>query len=122
LWKYEVITKLNINKTITILTLKKLEPNRIINNDGNVKSIDLNGTVICLSQLEHLWLTIGLSINFLIKLTDSSLQCGHLNLFTLPPCTYNAHLRGKIELAKIGERSEQNSQLYFVPLEILVIC
>jgi hypothetical protein len=28
----------------------------------------------------------------------------------------NAHLRGKIELAKIGERSEQNSQLYFVPL------
>ena len=29
---------------------------------------------------------------------------------------YNAHLRGKIELAKIGERSEQNSQLYFVPL------
>ena len=34
----------------------------------------------------------------------------------------NAHLRGKIELAKIGERSEQNSQLYFVPLEVLVIC
>lgn len=86
LWKYEFTTKLNINKIITILTLKKLEPNKIINNDGNVKSIDLNGTVICLSQLEHLWLTIGLSINFLIKLTDSSLQCGHLNLFTLPPC------------------------------------
>ena len=33
----------------------------------------------------------------------------------------NAHLRGKIELAKISERSEQNSQLYFVPLEILVM-
>jgi hypothetical protein len=30
--------------------------------------------------------------------------------------SHNAHLRGKIELAKIGERSEQNSQLYFVPL------
>jgi transposase len=29
----------------------------------------------------------------------------------------NAHLRGKIELAKIGERSEQNSQLYFVSLK-----
>ena len=28
---------------------------------------------------------------------------------------------GKIELAKIGERSEQNSQLYFVPLEVLVM-
>jgi hypothetical protein len=89
LWKYEVKTKLNINKIITILTLKKLEPNRIINKDGNVKKIDLNGTVIGLSQLEHLWLTIGLIINFLIKLTDSSLQCGHLNLFTEPPCTYN---------------------------------
>ena len=32
----------------------------------------------------------------------------------------NAHLKGKIELAKIGEWSEQNSQLYFVPLEVLV--
>ena len=92
MWKYEVKTKLNINKIITILTLKKLEPNRIINKDGNVKKIDLNGTVIGLSQLEHLWLTIGLIINFLIKLTDSSLQCGHLNLFTEPPCTYNARI------------------------------
>jgi hypothetical protein len=36
-------------------------------------------------------------------------------------CIANAHLRGKIELAKIGERSEQNSQLYFVPLEILIV-
>jgi hypothetical protein len=34
---------------------------------------------------------------------------------------HNAHSRGKIELAKIGERSEQNSQLYFVPLEIIVM-
>ena len=38
-----------------------------------------------------------------------------LNLL-LSVAAYNAHLRGKIELAKIGERSEQNSQLYFVPL------
>jgi hypothetical protein len=28
---------------------------------------------------------------------------------------------GKIEFAKIGERSEQNSQLYFVPLEVLIV-
>ena len=34
----------------------------------------------------------------------------------------NAHLRGKIELAIIGERSEQQSQLYFVPIERPVGC
>jgi len=34
----------------------------------------------------------------------------------------NAHLRGKIELAKISERSEQNRQLYFVLIEVLVSC
>jgi len=41
------------------------------------------------------------------------------NVFLEKFYSLNAHLRGKIELAKIGERSEQNSQLYFVPLEAL---
>jgi len=46
---------------------------------------------------------------------------GNIRTFCIGYPFTNAHLRGKIELAKIGEWSEQNSQLYFVPIEVLVI-
>jgi hypothetical protein len=45
---------LNANKTTTTLTLKKFEPNIIINKDGKANNVDLNGTQIGAWHLEQL--------------------------------------------------------------------
>jgi hypothetical protein len=36
------------------------------------------------------------------------------------PCAYNAHLRGKMQLAKIGERSEQKANCILSLLKFLL--